>query len=164
MDYYKANQMAEQPFIYWVFVASSLAELTELGLYGDPLIVAQSFIPTTINGVYPLKIVFGELVERSEAEIDSFEPLYNSKIALRAQALKIDAVVAWELAYDGKKFPMDEASRLFYMCMEKIGGDQELMTTANISYSLLDVKISDFMTAYYTQLHQITSLYKKLSD
>ncbi|AMA49001.1 hypothetical protein [Flavobacterium covae] len=78
MIYFKAKELEAKPFVQWESVALSLKELQTLGLEGDPLIMSEDSIPDFMFGVCPLKIVDGQLVERTDVEMDVFEKEFNS--------------------------------------------------------------------------------------
>lgn len=158
MSYYKAREINVKPFIVWDYVAKDLEEIIELDLFEDPLVVIRTFIPPQEFGVYNLKIVDGELVERSAGELEAFEAEYNLKNKLSAQAATVKVVDSSFFVYDSKNFPMDAGSRLFYSAIEKLGGNQKLMTTTGELYNLLDSgsNYTNFFNAYYSKLRILT--------
>lgn len=69
MKFLKAKAIEYKPFMQWNGWAKSVEELAEMGEFENPLIVGEDYIPENINGVCPLKIENGALVERTEEEI-----------------------------------------------------------------------------------------------
>lgn len=152
MRYFIAVESAEKPFILWASVANSTAEYEALGFDTNPLVLAETDKPEPLYGVCPFKIVAGELVFRTNSEMNAFQDEYNIRQAMIANVERLPIINDNTFTYDSKLFPMDEVSRLFYTAMEKIGGNQKIMTTSNEVYSLLNANIAAFMTAYYTKL------------
>lgn len=146
MSRYIAVPIDTKPFIVWV----------STNLPAEGLVVEQVNVPAPVYGVCPLKIVDGELVERTAPEMATFETEYNIEQAMKANVQRLPSINAETFLYDGKQFPMDEVSRLFYTAMEKVGGNQKIMTIDNQLYNLLDASIPAFMAAFYSRLLNIS--------
>lgn len=80
MIYFKAQELDHKPFVQWNSVALSFKELQNLGLEGDSLIMAENDIPNFMFGVCPLKIIEGQLVARTDQEMDEFEAVFNTPL------------------------------------------------------------------------------------
>ncbi len=158
MVYYLGYELETKPFVGFIQVAKSTAELTALGLATNPLVVTQLSLPSYEFGVCTWKIVDGEFVERGEVEMREHENAWELRMAVFTNTKKIDDVNTGYFIYDGKTFPMDEASRLFYACIEKLGSDHHILTTSGEDYFLVneDDHIANFMTAYYSKLLELT--------
>jgi hypothetical protein len=157
MKYFIAENVAFKPYTRWNCIGDfETQEDFENSPFGkNPLVRPQSQI-TYQFGVCTTRIVGGILVDFTEAEMLEFQEQEEIIQALSSQADKIKAISKDSFAYDGKEFPMDLTSHLFYTSMEKIGGNQKIMTTANELYNLLDASIPAFMTAYYGKLLTIS--------
>lgn len=155
MIYYKAYEISTKPFIQWHSVAFSLQELTNLGLDDDPLVLPEDEVPLTEFGVYPIKIESGELVTRSTTEMDAFRDEWNIVIEKNNFSKKLENVNAETFTFDGHDFMMDDVSRLFYHAIDKVRGNQKILTAAGATYTLTDsaTNIDDFLAAYYSKLH-----------
>lgn len=149
MTYYKAFESDKRPFIIW----NEWPQNDD-----DPLIRSEDNVPALVNGICPLKIVDGELVARSEAEMNSAADQTEILVKFAEHNVKIKDVNTGSFVYDTKTFPMDEVSRLFYQSVEKVRGNTKLMTIEGVLYSLIDTatNIDDFMAAYYEKLNELT--------
>lgn len=156
MRYFKAVEINFKPFLFWNGVASSLKQLEQLELDNDPLILPETEVPATIYGVCPLKIEGGVLVERTAPEMAAFQVEFDIRKAMLANIQKIDAVAEGSFIFDGKTFPMDEVSRLYYHSMPTIATDHRVMTVEAELYILALANVSNFMTAYLTALYNLT--------
>lgn len=152
--FYKAFEIVEKPFITWNSWANSIDELIALGAEDDPLILPAELVPDFIYGVCPLKIVAGELVERTEGEMLAFQAEYVTYRKLKDNTLLVDQLKNETFTYDSLEFPMDEASRLFYSAFERTRGNQKLMTATGVLYNITDTatNLDDFLAAYYSKL------------
>ena len=59
--------------------------------------------------------------------------------------------------YDGNDFPIHETARNFYYAIDKLRGNQKLLTTAGTLYDLIDSgsNYTDFLAAYHLRLKQL---------
>lgn len=153
MRYFIAEPVDFKPYTRWRKVGEyeKAADFQKSPFGTNPLVRPEDQI-TYQYGVCTTRIVAGLLVDFTEAEMLEFQEQEQVIQALSAQADKIKAISKDSFSYDGKSFPMDSTSHLFYTSMEKIGGNQKIMTTGNELYNLLDGSIPAFMTAYYTKL------------
>lgn len=155
--YYQAISKVEKPFISWLSVGDYTAEeFAESDYADDPLVVTEADVPPYNFGVSTVKIVAGELVNYSPAEMAVFEAEFLIIDKLKSNRQSLDVLETSSFDYDGQSFPMDQASRLFYTAFEKVLGNQKLMTMSAELYTLVEADITAFMTAYYTQLRLIT--------
>lgn len=154
MIFYKAFATEEKPLITWNTWAHSIDELIDLGADDDPLILPAELVPDFVYGVCPLKIVAGELVERTEGEMLGFQTEYETYRKLKDNTLLVDLLKTETFTYDSLEFPMDEASRLFYSAFERTRGNQKLMTATGVLYDLYDTatNLDDFLAAFYSKL------------
>lgn len=155
MRYFKALEIATKPLIIWNLVASTTAEYESLGFDSDPLVLEETEIPAFLYGVCPLKIVAGELVDRTVPEMEVFQDEFEVKTAIADFRLKVSDLNTETFTYDGNEFMMDEASRIYYQAIDKVRGNQKILTAAGATYTLLDAStnIDNFLAAYHFQLH-----------
>ena len=158
MRYFKAFEIVDKPFIKWEKWADSFAQLTAMGEDDNPLILPENEVPPVEYGVCPLKVVSGELVDRTTIEMEAFEAEYNDEVFLVDQKSKLLDVNNGSFPYDSQTFPMDERSRLFYygLSVKPPAGDVKCMTLAGDLYNLSNANITAFLGAYYTQLIALT--------
>lgn len=158
MRYFKAIAVDYKPFINWLLVASSLSELENLGLDNDPLVLQETDVPDFIYGVCPLKIVGGELIDRTVPEMEVFQEEFEVKTLIAESQYKVTDLKTSTFTYDSNDFFMDETARLFYLSIEKLRGNQKILTTAGATYTLLDTatNIDDFLEAYFEKLMLVT--------
>ena len=155
MEYYKSYEIANKPFITWCGVGSFVnnAAFEASPFSGDPLVVPESSI-VAVHGVYSMHIVSGRLITWTEEELTEWHNELDVEKALRSQSQRINSINNDKFTHDGKEFPMDETSRLFYHCIDKLRGNSKIMTIENELYELFDTttKIDDFLTSYYSRL------------
>ena len=152
MRYFKAIAQENKPFIIWSLFANSLVELQALGLEDDPLIVKETSIPDNVYDVCPLKIVDGELVDRTVPEMEDFEAEYDTAVIISGQANIVEVLKTQTFAFDGQTFPMHDSARLIYETYETLGGNRKIITSDGQEYDLLDEEIENFMIAYRNEL------------
>lgn len=155
MRYFKAVAIDVKPFIQWHGWANSLKELEDMNEEGNPLIMAEADIPPFLYNVCPLKIEGGELVERSEAEMEGYEQEYLSQGKLSSYKTKARELDNAFFEYDGHSFPMHEVARLFYSCLDRSPVNAKVLSTAGI-YNLAAGNIPDFIDAFYLKLKDLT--------
>ncbi len=158
MRYFKASEIVEKPLIIWNLWATSEQKLIDMGEDDNPLILPEDEVPAVEYGVCPLKVVAGELVERTTIEMEAFEAEFNSDNFLMEQRAKLIEVNNGSFTYDSQIFPMDERSRLFYHGIDRKPpvGDVKCMTIDGDLYNLSNANITAFLGAYYTQLIALT--------
>jgi hypothetical protein len=124
----------------------------------DALILREDELPLIESGVYPVKIEGGVYVSRTPTEKNAYRDEWIERTFLDAQKTKINDLNNGTFVYDTKTFPMDERSRAFYTAIDRIRGNQKLMTSSGILYDLIDSasNIDDFMTAYFNAVKTIT--------
>lgn len=154
MKFFKAFEQISKPFITWHEWAKDIVELTEMGEFDNPLIVGEDYIPEYIYGICPWKIVAGELVERTAPEIEAFEDEFIVETAKVDFMIKLQNLNSETFTYDRNEFMMDEVSRLYYYAIDKVRGNQRILTAAGATYTLLDnyTNINDFLAAYHDKL------------
>lgn len=156
MRYFLAVESNTKPFILWASVANSLKEYEERGFDENPLVIPESELPEPVYGVCPLKIVSGQLVERTPSEMATFNTEWNIAQGLKEESTRINTVNSSFFTYDGNNFPMDEVSRLFYMTIPQVSGDKKIRTMANTAYALVDANRAAFFAAYIEKLLLVT--------
>ena len=158
MRYFKAVEIEQKPFIFWNGVANDIAELAELELFEDPLILPEDSIPKLIYGVCPLKIVAGELVARTTIEMNEYQSQWEVSQFLLEQSALQTAINNGTFTYDSLTFPMDERSRVFYQAFDRARGigDVKCMTTDGALYTLSNANIDAFLDEYFLQLRALS--------
>ena len=160
MRYFKAVEIEQKPFIYWNGVANDIAELAELELLEDPLILREDLIPKMIYGVCPLKIVDGELVERTSIEMDNFELEYETQEILKEQSSLLQDINGGGFDFDFQKFPMDERSRILYDALKNTSTAIPNTMIPNYQgkpYELTNANKATFLEAYYAKLLELST-------
>ncbi len=160
MKFYEAIEVAFKPFIHWNQIAANIDQLIELGREDDPLVLPWELVPLNQFGVSPMKIVGGELVERSSAEMDAFELEYNQKQLVNEQAKKINQIARGSFNYGGKTFPMHDAARARYMAiaLDSPHTNTNFMTITGEVVTVEAANIPAFMSQYYKQIQLITNV------
>jgi hypothetical protein len=158
MKFYKAIEIAEKPLIVWAKWADNLEQLIEMGEDENPLILPEELVPDFEYGVCPLKIVSGELVERTVPEMEAFEAEFAAAELLVQQAKLITSINSGTFTYDSKVFPMDERSRIFYQAFDRARGtgDVKCMTSDGKLYTLTNANIDAFLDEYFFQLRALS--------
>jgi hypothetical protein len=155
MRYYKAEPVNNKPFIYWHLWANSIEELQALGYEDDPLIIAEADMPDYQFGVCPMKIVDGQLVNRTAQEMEDFESEFIASSGFRTYGAKIADVNKALFVYDGKSFPMHDAARLFYGCIQRTAANYKVQHSTGI-VDVFQADIPAFLDAYYNKLQTLT--------
>lgn len=119
MRYFRAIEIEQKPFIQWDCWATNDEDYKTLGLDRDPLVMAEEDIPAFKYGVCPLKIVDGQLVERTETEMLSYQAEYNQKADTDRYAGTIQDVDKGFFEFNREKFPLHPSARLLYDIAEK---------------------------------------------
>jgi len=157
MRYFKAVPTDEKPFVHFAGWADSLAELTEMGEFENPLIVAEDQIVYQF-GVFTMRIVDGALVDWTPEEMDTFEAEYNQKQLVSAESAKVGVIDNEKFVYSSKSYPLHPAARLRYMAIEADNGkDVQVMTITGEIVTVAEANIPAFMNAYYTKLYNLTN-------
>ena len=160
MKFYKATETDVRPFIYWNgLAANSIDDLIALGLADDPLVLPDELRPDFQFGVCPLKIVDGELVERTEIEMDAFEVAYNQRQAVSAEATKVELINRGKFNHAGNFYPMHEAARLRYFAIAADApGNQNFMTVTGTVVTVLEADLPTFLNKFYKEIQVITNV------
>lgn len=160
MRYFKAVEIEQKPFIFWNGVANDIAELAELELFKDPLILPEDSIPNLIYGVCPLKIVGGELVSRTPLEMSDFKVEYETQENLIEQLGLLEVINSGTFEFDFGTFPMDERSRLLYDALKNTASaipDTMIMNFEGKPYGLTNANKAAFLEAYYAKLLELST-------
>lgn len=159
MRYLKAFEIEEKPLIQWNPWANSLEQLTAQGDQDDPLIMPENLIPANQFGVCPLKIVGGELVERTGPEMAAFETEYETETTIAENKGKIKDINEGSFGYSGNSFPMHEAARLRYMAiaLDSTATDTAFMNVDGVGILIVEANLPAFLTAYHKQIQAYTN-------
>ena len=147
---FKAIEVEIKPFIVWLETTEPLGSL----------VVPESEVPATQSGVCPLKIVDGELYERTPEEMEDFETEWLSSQKINEQYAIIEKLKNTAVAffnYGGKNFPMNESARAYYLAIEKTTGKEsyDVMTVDGSTAELVAANKAAFLDAYYEKLLEL---------
>lgn len=160
MKYFKAFETIEKPLIIWNLWADSLEKLTEIGEDDNPLILPEDKVPANIYGVCPLKIVSGELVNRTSGEMSVFASEYETQENLTVQLSLLQGINTGTFNFDFQTFPMDERSRLLYEALKNTASaipDTMIMNYEAKPYELINANKAAFLEAYYAKLLELST-------
>ena len=160
MRFLKATEIENKPFIFWNGVANNLQELIDLGFEDDPLVLPEELVPDFVFGVCPLKIVSGELVERTVPEMEAFEAEYETQENLTEQLGLLEGINTGTFDFDMQTFPMDERSRLLYDALKNTASaitDTMIMNFEGKPYGLTNANKAAFLEAYYAKLFKLST-------
>lgn len=160
MRYFKAFETIEKPLIIWNLWANSLEKLVEMGEDDNPLILSEDEVPTTVYGVCPLKIVDGELVNRTSAEMMVFESEYAIQNDLVNQFSLLEGINSGTFEFDFGTFPMDERSRILYDALKNTSTAIPNTIIPNFEgkpYTLTNANKASFLEAYYAKLLELST-------
>lgn len=159
MKYYLAVEIEEKPYIQWHLWANSIEELAEMEEFENPLIVAASARPEYIFGVCPLKIVAGELVERTVPEMETFEVEFSQKETIDDNKGKLKDINNGSFGFSGNSYPMHESARLRYMAiaLDSSATDTAFMNVDGVGILIAEANLPGFLTAYHKQIQAYTN-------
>lgn len=148
---FKAIEVEIKPFIVWLETTEPLGSL----------VVPESEVPATQFGVCPLKIVDGELYERTAEEMEDFETEWLSSQKINEQYAIIDRLKNTAVAfftYGGKNFPMNDSARAYYLAIEKTTAKEsyDVLTVDGSTAELISANKAAFLEAYYEKLIELT--------
>ena len=159
MKFYKADPIAEKPFIRWNEVAKNIDELIALGLENDPLILPYELVPSYQFAVCPLKIEAGELVPYTLIEMNAFEASFDVRQSIIAEADKIKDINKGTFLHAGNLYPMHEVARLRYMaCALDAPANQNFMDVTGVVRTILEADLPTFLNKYYKEIQLITNV------
>lgn len=161
MRFFKAIAVDVKPLIHWTCVAKNATELDMLGLSDDPLVLPEDQVPAYIYNVCPLKIVEGELVNRTPMEMSLYESEFLEKQKINNQSQissKLENSSDAFFTFLTKDFPMNQTARLHYLAIQNTTGKTEynVMTTNGMTVEITAANKADFLEAYHEKLLQLT--------
>src|SRR5690606_38314424 len=106
---YKANEITEKPYICWVSTNEPLGSL----------VIDESELPRMTFGVYPYRIVEGELVDWSPEEMTIFEEEWYVEQIIVNQKAKLSGLNEGTFEFDSHEFPTNEVARWHYLYIER---------------------------------------------
>lgn len=160
MRFFKAIEIVEKPLIVWAKWADNIDQLIEMGEDENPLILPEELVPDFIYGVCPLKIVAGELVERTSGEMSTFATEFATQESLTTQFALLSGINSGTFDFDMSTFPMDERSRLLYDALKNTASaipDTMIMNFEGKPYELTEANKADFLEAYYAKLLELST-------
>lgn len=159
MRFYKAIEIADSPFMYWNEVAPNIDKLIEYGYENDPLVLPEELIPDQEYGIWSVKIVDGELVNRTAPEMAIFATEYNYRVLVNEQAKKINEIERGKFNHAGNFYPMHEAARLRYFAIAADApGNQNFMTVTGTVVTVLEADLPTFLNKFYKEIQLITNV------
>lgn len=147
MNFYRAKEQDTAPFLTFEQVAGSLAELQEIGLENDPLVVDEDRLtdPTNLefisfdHGICHKRIVNGVLEDTLPGDISAAKD--NLTKALNVELTK-SAAAKFEsrtFGFGGKSYPMNAAAMRIYAAVIQKGADAQVMSTTGV----VTLKVAD---------------------
>lgn len=129
-----------KPFVVWLETTEPLGSL----------VVQENEVPETQFGVCPLKIVDGELLDRTSEEMEVFELEFLQSSSLLTDKYKIKLLDGITFSYGGKTYPMHETARLYYHTIDKyrFGTHKNVRSLTGVESISVD-DIDDFLQEYY---------------
>lgn len=159
MKFYKAFESETKPFIRWMGWAKNIDELILMGEADNPLILPAELLPDYIYSVCPYKIVDGELVNRTEAEMAVFEAEFEERTSFITEANKINDINKATFNHAGNFYPMHEAARLRYFAIAgDAPGNQNFMTVTGAVITILEADLPTFLNKFYKEIQLITNV------
>lgn len=148
MRKFKAQESARKPFINFYTIKDAAED--------DPLVILESELPELAFGVYPYHIVDGELVNWTLLELEAFEAEFLAEEVVITNRSKVDVLESETFIYDGKEFPMDASSRLYYAAIDNQRANANIRAIDGISYTLITANIDAFLNEYFKIVLSIT--------
>lgn len=160
MNYYKAYETNNRPFLLFDLVADSMEELIAIGLDADPLVVPEDRLtdpghPDYISyeyGICHYRIFNGLLELRPAQEITD----QQTALSIASEVQKTFAVSSVldeaTFTFDGKEFPLTPSARAVYTAVIDLQPPTRSLITTTGNYTLTAANISMFKTAYYNAL------------
>lgn len=155
MRYFKAIPQEDKPYVLWQLVADNEAELLQLGLNEDPLILPEDLKPAYVNGVSPVIVKDNELVNLSAEQLRVYGVEYDTFQRVLIQSDKSNVIGNSSFEFKGMQFPMNETARLHYSVIARKAKNYKVLQLQGI-YDLSSQDIPDFIDAYYNKLETIT--------
>lgn len=160
MRFFKAIEIVEKPLIVWVKWADNIDQLIEMGEDENPLILPEELVPDFEHGVCPLKIVGGELVNRTTLEMSEFATEHDTEQNLIEQFSLLKGINSGTFVFDMAIFPMDERSRLLYDALKNTSTaipDTMIINFEGKPYELTEANKVAFLEAYYAKLLELST-------
>lgn len=156
MNYFKAREQNNAPFVVFDLVAESLEELQDLGLENDPLVVDEDNLPSYDGSICHQRIFNGALVARDQAQIDAYILQSNEDKAIALNSNKKDDVDEGSFDYDGVTYPMDAASQVRYQAIFQLPASDAQIQTKTGVVTVASADIPAFKDAYYEAVKATT--------
>lgn len=160
MRYFKAFEIDDNPeFVAFATIANSDEELELIGEVKNPLVLSEHSIPEYQFGRCILKIVDGELVQRTAAEMNFFEQAYILKEKILAQKNAVRDLDKFKFYFDHNWFYMDSAFRIRIAAVEKLNfTSSEFMNVEGNVVTISNLQFIAFSTAYYNEIKELTEI------
>jgi hypothetical protein len=137
-----ATELPNKPFLFWQTWDGE----------DTPLVIDEEDMPQNQFGVSPLKIVNGQLEERSESEMAAYEAEYLAEQPAYEYRAKVNGLDTAVFTFSGNDYPMHQSARLFYSCMERAASNYKVMDAQGVIRDILETDNEAFLTAYYNEL------------
>ncbi|PKP26183.1 MAG: hypothetical protein CVU03_04950 [Bacteroidetes bacterium HGW-Bacteroidetes-2] len=165
MNYYKARTIDTLPKLVFDLVATSIEQLTELGLNQSSIVVAETRLTddqavdfiSYQHGICHLRIQNEALEAMPQIEIDKAEAEVFSAESVQ-KTREIEMQLQYEkFTYDGRDFPMTPGAVLVYQAIFDRPAEDHNIASATGSYTLLAVNISAFKAGFYARLIELNN-------
>lgn|SRR5690606_27163661 len=155
MRYFRAIELDHKPFIQWDCWATNEEDYLTLELDKDPLVLPEDDIPEYQFGVCPLKIVDGQLVQRTQSEMNAYQSEYNQVAESDRYAGTIREIDKAFFEFNRERYPLHQSARLLYEIAEKEQTSVELKTVDNKRILIDSKDLPAFVNSFRTQLKTI---------
>jgi|GEM_PF-3799084 len=157
MNFYKASQEIDKPFITWDLWAKSEEQLIAMEENENPLILPENEVPQNQFGVCPMKIDEGVLVLRDEVEMQGYEIEYNQRKTLITAAKRANIIKAAEFVYGAHSYPMHNAAQMRYNAVAASPKGIDMMTVNGDIVNISSGNLPGFLDAYYNKIIEVTN-------
>lgn len=156
--YYSAIALVAAPFVSWNSIGDfTTEEFLDSEYVDDPLVVSESELPGYSFGVCNQKIEAGVLVDRTPMELAEFETAFDIREKFQENKNKITAVENGSFTHNDIVFPLDAASRLYYLSIDNQQNVRNIRAVDGSSYTLEIADIPDFIDNMWKQIQALTA-------
>lgn len=157
MNYYKAREQDELPYLLFDQVAESEEEYLAAGLDTDPLVVAEEDLPSYEFGICHKRVVGGVLVARLAGDIDAQEQQVSDDTYIVGYLNQGKYLEIATFPYDSRNFPTNNISRERYQAIFDNPGTDYDVASVEGKYTLVSANIAAFKAAYQNKLLTVSA-------
>lgn len=143
---FKAIETENKPYISWISTNEPLGSL----------VIDEAELPRRVFGVYPYRIVEGELVDWSPEEMTIFEEEWNLKQIISNQKAKLSGLNEGTFEFDSHEFPTNEVARWHYLFIERNKARSHNVVSLTGNYNLAPEDIDAFLAAFWNCIESLT--------